>query len=195
MASGCNLLRGRGLIRVYPYCDNNMQPILYRLFLSVALISGASACTKDAAVPAPEFFMKANKDGKAWLVPAEATYVPKRGELYLFGRQDDQTTQSFLRLGFEVDSGKPLAAAVQAPATLPAIPATWVVVFGGDVLTDGYTQASVPAPQLHVTRLDTVQKIVEGTFEATLLRDARWSSQAEALRFTDGTFRVRYQQN
>lgn len=172
-----------------------MKSILYRLLLGLALASGASACSKEVEEPELEFFVRANKDGKAWLVPGEATYVSKQAEFYVFGRQDNENaTQAFLRLGFGVPMNKPLTSAAQTPAMLVTIPATWTVAVGGDVLTNSYTQDSLPGTHLLITRLDTVRKIVEGSFDATLRRDARWSGQEETIHFTEGSFRIRYQQ-
>jgi hypothetical protein len=47
-------------------------------------------------------------------------------------------------------------------------------------------------PDLEITRLDTVAKVVEGRFQATLVRDKRWTTQTEVMRFTHGSFRVQY---
>ncbi|GAB2468292.1 hypothetical protein GCM10011375_30410 [Hymenobacter qilianensis] len=144
--------------------------------------------------PQPEFYVKANKDGTAWLVPGSGVYDKAQREFYVFGAQSDGSAiQAYLRLGFTVPSEQPLVTVVQSPTTLSSIPATWTALLGGDVLVDGYTADSLSGTQLLITRLDTIQKVVEGTFNTALRRDAPWSQQGEMIRFTEGSFRVRYQ--
>ena len=49
-------------------------------------------------------------------------------------------------------------------------------------------------PTIKITLLDTVQKVVEGRFEAILYRDKHLTQQVEKMQFTEGSFRVRYQE-
>ncbi|MBC6605922.1 hypothetical protein H8B13_03745 [Hymenobacter sp. BT188] len=167
-----------------------MKRVLYSVFASLILLGGA--CTPESVEPQPEFFVKANKDGTAWLVPGSGVYNKAQGEFYVFGEQrDGSVRQAYLRLGFNVPSEQPLPTVAQAPS-LALLPSTLMVVVGGDVLVDGYTADSLSGTQLLITRLDTIQKVVEGTFTTSLRRDARWSQQGEIIRFTEGSFRVRY---
>lgn len=157
--------------------------------LTAFTLATLPACTKEeASQPAEEFFMKAQKNGQAWQRPASGTLVRSKGEFYLFGQDRAASgTQDYLRLSFRLDKGQPVAAA-------QVLPAEWGELVGGDVIVDSYTTGSTqPLPTLEITRLDTVQKIVEGRFGATLRREARWSSQGEVMRFENGSFRVRYQ--
>jgi hypothetical protein len=165
--------------------------------LTAALLGGlllmsAPACTREEAAPQPEFYVRADQDGQAWLGPGEATYLPQQGTVYVFGERNDGTSrQSYLRLGFTWEPEHPLTPAGAADARV--LPAEWQVVVGGDVLVDSYA-ADSGATRLLITRLDTVERIIEGTFEATLRRAARWPPPGPATtRFTQGSFRVRYQ--
>lgn len=66
-------------------------------------------------------------------------------------------------------------------------------IIGQDGIINNYqTTDSTGLPSITVTRLDTVQKIVEGRFEATLRRNKHYTKQVQLMRFTEATFRVRY---
>lgn len=59
--------------------------------------------------------------------------------------------------------------------------------------TNRYVTADATGlPVLEITRLDTVAKVVEGRFQANLLREKKWTTQTETMQFTDGSFRVQY---
>lgn len=76
---------------------------------------------------------------------------------------------------------------------MQARPATWVTLVGGDVAVNSYATADAASlPTLEITRLDTVAKVVEGRFNATLMRNKRCTTQTEVMRFTDGSLRVQY---
>ncbi|QIL74844.1 hypothetical protein [Hymenobacter sp. HDW8] len=168
-----------------------MKRILYGAVASLILLSGVGACTAESVEPQPEFYVKATKDGNPWVVPGSGIYAKSQNEFFVFGEQRDGTvTQASLRLGFAVPTEQPLPTVTKAPTLLPT---TWTVLVGGDVIVDGYTADSLSETQLLITRLDTVQKVIEGTFDATLRRDERWSKQEETIRFEQGSFRVRYQ--
>lgn len=172
-----------------------MKRIFYRVVASLLVLGGVGACTQESVQPEPEFFVKANRDGAAWLVPGSGAYDKAQDEFYVIGAQSDgSATQAYLRLGFNVPPEQPLAAVVQTPTTLSLIPATWTALLGGDVIVDSYTAVNnSPDTHLQITKIDTIQKVVEGTFDAALRRDARWSQQGEMIRFTEGSFRVHYQ--
>jgi hypothetical protein len=172
-----------------------MKTKVCNLLIGLFLLVSTVACTKDSATPQPEFFVKAEKDGAAWVVKGSGVYAKAQGEFYIFGQQSTGSgTEEYLRLGFSVPKELPYPIEQVVPAA-QVIPAYWGALLGGDVLINSYTALSaVDGTRLQVTRLDTVQKIVEGTFDTTLRRDAHWSAQGETMRFSQGSFRVRYQQ-
>jgi len=159
------------------------------------LAAGVSACTDDEATPQEEFFVKAQKDGQAWNKGGRGVYVTDKGvnvtdEGHFLIYSPDTipyTSAEVVSLRFSLPYGQPLASA-------RPLAAEWKVLVGGDAASNSYETDSTSLPRITVTRLDTVQKIVEGRFEAILRRNKHWTNQVEEMRFTQGSFRVRYQE-
>lgn len=125
-----------------------MKRVLYGVLASLVLLGGGGACTPESVQPELEFFVKANKDGSAWLVPGSGVYAKAQGEFYVFGEQSDgSVTQASLRLGFNVPPERPLPTVAQV-SRLTLIPSMWTVLVGGDVLIDGYTADSLSGTRL-----------------------------------------------
>ncbi|RPD49474.1 hypothetical protein DNI29_01330 [Hymenobacter sediminis] len=162
------------------------------ILLGELLAGSLAACNEESAklpLEQPAFFVKAQKNDTAWSATTSGTYVKSTGAFLLFGHDTLAQTPSYLRLGFTLPKGKQQLSAVQP------LPAEWDVLLGGDARIDYYSSAAAEtAPKLEITRLDTVKKIVEGRFSATLRRDAQYTKQVELLRFTEGSFRVQYQE-
>lgn len=166
-----------------------MKRVAVVISLGALLAGGLAACNEESArlpVGQPKFFVKAQKNDTAWAVLGTGTYVKSTRTFIVFGN-DTTGTPSYLRLSFTLPKSKqPLSAA-------QALPAEWEVLLGGDARIDHYSSVAAEAtPQLEITRLDTAQKIVEGRFSTTLRRDAQYTKQVELLRFTEGSFRVKY---
>jgi hypothetical protein len=164
-----------------------MKPAFSYFIGSLLLLGGVTACKnndKDSA-PHPDFFIQATKDGAPWTATGSSTFSKSNRQFYVFGQTGDAVQSELLSLGFSFPA---------APQLTPVQPlrATWVTVLGGDVVTNSYATDAANLPSLEITRLDTVAKVVEGRFTTTLLREKRWTSQEEVLRFTDGSFRVHY---
>lgn len=150
------------------------------------LLMGAASCTKTDATPQPTYFVHATKDLAAWTTTGTGTFSKATKQFYIFGQLGEPVPSEFLSLSFSLPAS-PLLAPVQAR------PASWVALVGGDVAVNSYGTADAASlPTLEITRLDTVAKVVEGRFNATLVRDKRWTAQTEVMRFTDGSFRVPY---
>ncbi|UOQ69151.1 hypothetical protein [Hymenobacter volaticus] len=155
-----------------------------------------TACTDEAVTPQEEpaaspreFFVLASKDGQRWDTWGTGIYSQAKGEFYVSG--SDTTFGVLIRksltIAFSLPKGQPLSSA-------QALPAQWLEVVGGDIINDRYSTAGPTSlPSIRITGLDTVQKIVEGRFEATLRRDKHFTDKAEEMRYTKGSFRVRYQ--
>jgi hypothetical protein len=76
-----------------------------------------------------------------------------------------------------------------------ALPASWAELIGYDAAGNSYETADAASlPDIEVTRLDTVAKIVEGRFNAILVREKHWTSQTENMNLTNGSFRVQYKE-
>jgi hypothetical protein len=153
---------------------------------SLLLLGGVVSCTKKDSTPQSDFFLQATKDSTPWTASASGTYSKARKELYVLGQAGDAAKAEVLSLGCVLPAW-PQRTPVQV------LPAAWRVLLGYDGLTDSYATAeAASSPRVEITRLDTVNKVVEGRFEATLLRDKQWTSKAETLDLKSGSFRVQY---
>lgn len=160
--------------------------LLYAISSVFLVLGGVTACNSADAPQQAGFFMKATKNGVSWTAPGSGTFSKTSQEFSLIGQAGDAAKAEVLALGF----ARP-AQAVRSPVR--ALPAAWRVLLGFDAVTDSYATADSSAlPRLEITRLDTVAKIVEGRFEAILVRDKQWQPQGESLRFAEGSFRVQY---
>jgi hypothetical protein len=163
-----------------------MKSALSCIIGSLLLLGGTASCTKEDASPQPAFFVQATKDAMPWAASGTGTYSKARQQFYVFGQVGDAARSEYLSLGFSLPA---------APQLNPvqALPASWVTLVGGDVATNSYSTANAASlPALEITRLDTVAKVVEGRFTASLVRDKQWTAQTETMRFTNGSFRVQY---
>ncbi|HEX8351114.1 MAG TPA: hypothetical protein VF598_14220 [Hymenobacter sp.] len=164
-----------------------------RSYLSILtgllLVVGMAACTNDEVAPQQEFFVSAEKDGQTWDKGGKGIYSKARGEFLVYSPDTLPYTETeVLSLRFFLPRDQSLSA-------VRALPAEWSVLIGGDVVSNRYQTAdSTSLPSLTVTRLDTVQKIVEGRFKATLRRDKHYTQEVQLMHFTKGAFRVHYQE-
>ncbi|RZK33221.1 MAG: hypothetical protein EOO61_15680 [Hymenobacter sp.] len=162
-----------------------MKP-LFSIYASLLLFAGATSCAKKEATPQPSFFVQATKDLTPWTAAGTGTFSKTTQQFYIFGQIGEPVPSEYLSLGFSLPASPQLA-------PVQARPASWVTLVGGDVVVNSYVTADAASlPTLEITRLDTVAKIVEGRFQATLVRDKRWTTQTEVMRFTGGSFRVPY---
>lgn len=159
------------------------------------LAAGVSACTDDEAAPQKDFFVSAQKDGQTWNKGGNGVYVTGKGVFatgkgqFLVYSPDTlpYTSTEVVGLRFSLPYGQSLASA-------RPLAAEWKLLIGGDAVSNSYETDSTSLPSITVTRLDTVQKIVEGRFEATLRRNKHYTQEVQLMRFTKGAFRVRYQE-
>lgn len=163
-----------------------MKPAFSSIIGSLLLLGAIAACSKEDSVPQPDFFVRASKNQASWTAAGSGTFSKSRQQFYVFGQVGDGAHAEILNLGFSLPA---------APQLTPvqALSASWITVVGGDVISNSYGLTDNPGvPNLEITRLDTVARVVEGRFTATLMRDKHWSAQQEAVQFTDGSFRVQY---
>jgi hypothetical protein len=154
--------------------------------LAGLLLGGAASCNKSTSIPESDLSMQATKDAAPWRAPSTATFSKARKEFYVLGQAGDAAKAEVLALGFVLP-------AWPQPAPVQALPATWRVLLGFDALTNSYATADAASlPRLEITRLDTANRVVEGRFQATLLREKQWTSKPEPLALTNGSFRARY---
>lgn len=162
-----------------------MKP-LFSISASLLLLAGAAACSKTDATPQPPFFVQATKDLTPWTATGTGTFSKTTQQFYVFGQLGEPVLTEYLSFGFSLPASPQLA-------PVQARPASWVTLVGGDVVTNSYATADAASlPAIEITRLDTVAKVVEGRFQATLVRNKQWTTQTDVMRFTDSYFRVQY---
>lgn len=154
------------------------------LFLSVVLVS-ATACTKEEATPQAAPFFSVNQDGKAW-EPATVTTYRSGDFFYLVSNQAAKAEQTQeLYLGFTVTN-------LRTPS-VRLFSTVWTQYAAGKSMRDQFVYTDdISANKLQITRLDTVQKVIEGHFEASLQRSTVYSQQKERMQLSEGSFRVSY---
>ena len=159
------------------------------------LAVSVTACTNNSVAPQElpasqnDFFVLANKDGQRWDKRGTSIYSKDKGEFSVFSPDTIPAARTEqLTLRFFLPKGQPLSSARPSSAK-------WMEFVGADVVTNEYATAdSMNLPTIKITLLDTVQKVVEGRFEATLYRDKHLTQQVEKMQFTEGSFRVHYQE-
>ena len=158
------------------------------LFLSVVLAS-ATACTKEEAAPPVDPFFSVTQDGKAWEPATITTYKSGNG-FYLVSNQAAAAHQTQeLYLGFTVRNLHTPSVRLFSAVWTPI----WTPYAAGNTVRDQFVNTADPtASRLQITRLDTVQKVLEGRFEATLERSRVYAQPKEVLQLTEGSFRVSY---
>jgi len=150
------------------------------------LLAGATACHEVESTPQTDFFVQATRNTAPWTAPGTGTYSQASQQFYIFGQTGDAAKAEALSLGFALPAAPQLA-------SVQALPAAWRVSVGFDALIDSYATADgTGLPRVEITRLDTVNKLVEGRFEATLVREKQWTSKVETMTLEKGAFRVHY---
>jgi hypothetical protein len=166
-----------------------MKIIFPKVLACLLLVWGATGCSKDSAEPQEEFFVKAQKDEQPWEKTGEGYFTKATKEFSIYSPDTIplSVTESF-QLRFALPNKQVLS-------SVQALPANWIVLVGGDgVINSFISTEDTGLPAIQITKLDTVQKIVEGRFEAVLRRKASYTQQTELMKFTNGSFRVRYKE-
>jgi len=78
------------------------------------------------------------------------------------------------------------------PSAISNFSSGWSYILGGDVQTDSYLMDSTNANEIRITSIDTIKKIISGTFTFKLVRDSHYSDKGEVFQFKEGQFTVEY---
>lgn len=163
-----------------------MKPLFPSVIASLLLLAGGTSCSKTDTTPQEPFFVQAKKNLlTSWSAKGSGSFSKSKQQFYIFGLLGNAGYSESLSLGFSLPA---------APQLTPvqALPARWAALVGYDGVGNSYETDAANLPTIEITRLDTVAKVVEGRFNATLVRDKHWSSQMETMHFTGGSFRVEY---
>jgi hypothetical protein len=165
-----------------------MRRILHYSLLSSLILASATACTKEKTEPQAASSFRVTQDGTVWEEKGTAIYDKSLASFSVLSSKATEAGQTqTLYLGFVVPN-------LRTPVVASPITLEWRQLVGGDSETNQFSNVTVPtASTLQITRLDTVQKVIEGRFEATLLRNRRYTQQAEVMQLSEGSFRISYQ--
>jgi hypothetical protein len=153
---------------------------------SLLLLMLVASCHEKDSTPKSDFVVQATKDATPWTAPSTATYSKARKEFSVLGQAGDAAKAEVLALGFTLP-------AWPQPTPVQALPASWRVLLGFDALTNSYATADATSlPKVEITHLDTVSKVVEGRFQAILLREKQWTTKSETMTLESGVFRAKY---
>lgn len=163
-----------------------MKPLFPSVIASLLLVAGATSCSKTDATPQEPFFVQAQKNlFTSWSGKSSGYFIKSKQQFHIFGLLGNAAYSESLSLGFSLPASPQLT-------PVQALPARWAALVGYDGVGNSYETDAANLPTIEITRLDTVAKVVEGRFNATLVRDKHWSSQLEKMLFTGGSFRVQY---
>lgn len=130
--------------------------------------------------------MQATKDSSSWSAKGSGLFSKSQQQFYLSGLVGDAARAESIALNFKLPTFPQLT-------PVQAFSASWQSLIGYDGASNSYRTADAASlSTLEITRIDTVAKVVEGRFDALLVRDKHWTSQTEVMRFTNGSFRVQY---
>ncbi|MBW3129228.1 hypothetical protein [Hymenobacter profundi] len=166
------------------------------LLAATLLASSLTACDKDSAEPLleepqAEFYVQARQNDNVWLktgvTGVYGNYYKSKRTFFVTGA-DPQSIGIVEKLTLSFSMPKR-----QLLSSIQALPATWLEIGGGDMIFNQFMSTTAQGlPTIQVTQLDTINRIIEGRFEATLQRDDFYTKQVELKRFKSGTFRVQY---
>ncbi|QNE38626.1 hypothetical protein F1C16_03190 [Hymenobacter sp. NBH84] len=173
----------------------------FSTYLVVTFLAGIlTACEKNSIEPLPEeslseFYVHAQQNGKNWLERGSAAYH-KTQQIFSISAGTPSSTEKYtsLYLQFSMPKERFDALVKSTPAQIQNPEALWLQTENEDIVTDSFRSDSLNVPTIEIIRIDTVEKVVEGRFQATLQRDSHFTKKVELKRFEKGTFRVRYKE-
>lgn len=169
------------------------------LVAAILLTGSLTACEKDSTEPLPEeFYVQGQQDGQTWLEQGSGAYN-KTQQTFTISAGTASATQRYARytslhLPFSMPKKQFDALVKSTPTQVQSLQAYWLQIEDEDIVTDSFRSDSLNLPAIEITRLDTVEKIIEGRFQATLKRDSHFTNKEELKRFEKGSFRVRYKE-
>ncbi len=157
----------------------------FAILLTVAV--SAYSCKSERVVPERHSaYFKADRDNQAWESSYQSAIYFREENEFIILAQDTQPLEEVWSLTFSARS-------VKASFRTSDFEITYRRFVGGDVITDEYNLDSASTGNLlEITRYDSVNRIIEGKFNATLQRNARYQSAGQQV-LRNGEFSVRYE--
>ena len=156
--------------------------------LLISFVVCMSSCKKDDPVVVPVSDFKALKNDVSWNATSTwASYSKKDKKFNISGGKRDPKyyQEEWLGLNFTIQD-------ISKSATIDNFSSGLMYILGGDVQTDSYLMDSTGANQIQITSIDTIKKIISGTFVVRLVRDSHYSDKGEVFQFKEGQFTVTY---
>jgi hypothetical protein len=131
-------------------------------------------------------YFKADRDNQAWESSYQSAVYFREDDEFVVYAQYNQPQEETVNLIFSAQS-------VKAGFRTSDFEINYRRFVGGDVITDEYNLDSASNGNLlEITRYDSVNRIIKGKFNATLKRNARYSSSGQMV-LQNGEFSVHYE--
>ncbi len=165
-----------------------MKNTIIRLFLTIPLLVGllAGCYKKETVEPEPEFYFLADLDHNQFKAASlEATYIKNTNRIYInAGQWDDELQlEKIVRFNFALPTVN------NHVSTNFDASFEWVV--GGDALSNKFNRVpSSNTDALIISRVDTINNVIEGTLNVNLKRGSHWTTNEEFVFLKNGSFRM-----
>jgi hypothetical protein len=185
--SGCNFIAALRVLLTNTNLRVFMKNLFWTFVALLAVAASAYSCKSERVVPESHSpYFKADKDNQAWEASYQSAVCFREDNKFVVYAQDKQRLEETINLSFSAQS-------VKAGFRMSDFEIDYRRFVGGDVITDEYNLDSTSSGNLlEITRYDSVNRIIAGKFNATLKRNARYSSAGQMV-LQNGEFSVHYE--
>jgi len=166
-----------------------MKRSLILLFLVfTAVLSG---CKKTELPLNKDSHFTAVKDQDQWQAATVYAHYSTGTETFVVsGSRPDKKYYQEQQIRLSFKSG-----AITPSGTVTTFESEFLDIVGGDGISNSFSSSATdPGNALIITTIDTVNHVLEGSFELRLKRNPHWTKEAEYLEFRKGQFKVNYNQ-
>jgi hypothetical protein len=184
---GCNFIAASWVIRANTNFLAFMKNMFWTFVDLLVVAASAYSCKSERVVPeSHSSYFKADRDNQTWEASYQSAVYFSEDDRFVVYAQDKPRLEETINLSFSGHS-------VKAGFRTSDFEIDYRRFVGSDVITDEYNLDSTSSSNsLEITRYDSVNRIIEGKFNATLKRNARYSSAGQMV-LQNGEFSVRYE--
>lgn len=159
-----------------------------RFVFLVAFLTLAASCEEEAQLDR-DFVFDGLVNQKEWrATQASAHFFPSANTFQISGTKRDSKyyQEEQIRLSFTTSASKEAGG-------VPDFQGQFLDIVGGDAVSNSFAASSTDAGNsLTITKIDTINRVIEGNFELRLKRDPHWTKEQEYLDVKKGGFKVKY---
>jgi hypothetical protein len=159
-----------------------------KLFLCILAVISFTSCQKET-LPETEHFLNAQVDNTEWLATSVSAHYSVSGKTFGVSgiRMDPKYyREEWIRLNFS-------PAEIDQSGNVRNFAAEFWDMVGGDVIAESFSASSAEqGNMLTISRIDPVNRILEGEFVLRLKHDSRETTAGSYLVVQKGKFRVIY---